>query len=380
MKRPADAARLLRESNPVADDAFAGAARDGLGRATFERIIDVSAEPAQATGRSPRRRRPLWLTAVAAAVAAVAVAAVVVPGALLNGADGPVAYAANVVKGVNSALSEADAGTFAQMTVTTILAPGSGGKTTTSTAEEWSYGDLWRSVTNSPAGHPVYDEGFSASRYTLVSYPRRTWARQPGLGRPAKPPLGTHGCGQVFAIGPLLFQPSLPGTGVSAKSGPARPFFARSLLTVARTLHAAVSCGTLDVAGRQLIDGIMAIKLSSGPNSPIAETIWVSPGSYLPVRVVIRSSPGHSLNLGNEIVLRQAADFTWLPPTLQNLAKLTVPIPAGFRHVTFGQATWPIRQQMPQGLLPVGASVPGPGYAGHPGKLRLRYRRGPTPK
>ena len=69
---------------------------------------------------------------------------------------------------------------------------------------------------------------------------------------------------------------------------------------MARTLHAAVSCGTLDVAGRQRIDGIMAIKLTSGPNSPIAETIWVSPGSYLPVRVVIRSSPGHSLNLGNE--------------------------------------------------------------------------------
>jgi hypothetical protein len=379
MKRPADAARLLRESNPVADDAFAGAAGDGLGRATFERIIDLSAEPAQATGRSPRRRRAFWLAAVAAAVAAIAVAAVVVPGALLNGAGGPVAYAANVVKGVNSALSEADAGTFAQMTVTTTVEiPGV--RTTTSTAEEWSYGDRWRSVTNSPAGHPVYDEGFSASRYTLVSYPRRTWARQPGLGRPAKPPLGTHGCGQVSATGPLLFQPSLPGTGVSAKSGPARPFSARSLLTVARTLHAAVSCGTLDVAGRQRIDGIMAIKLTSGRNSPIAETIWVSPGSYLPVRVVIRSSPGHSLNLGNEIVLRQAADFTWLPPTPQNLAKLTVPIPAGFRRVTFGQAAWPIRQQMPQGLLPVGASVPSPGYAGHPGKLRLRYRRGPAPK
>ena len=128
MKRPADAARLLRESNPVADDAFAGAAGDGLGRATFERIIDVSAEPAQATGRSPRLRRPLWLAAVAAAVAAVAVAAVVVPVALLNGAGGPVAYAANVVKGVNSALSEADAGTFAQMVVTTTLAPTGGSR------------------------------------------------------------------------------------------------------------------------------------------------------------------------------------------------------------------------------------------------------------
>jgi hypothetical protein len=41
-----------------------------------------------------------------------------------------------------------------------------------------------------------------------------------------------------------------------------------------------------------------------------------------------------------------------------------VPIPAGFRHVSYGQAAWPILQQMPQGLLPRGASRPGQGYGG----------------
>ena len=45
MKAPVDAARLLRESNPVPDDAFAGAAGDSLGRATFERITGRSPEP-----------------------------------------------------------------------------------------------------------------------------------------------------------------------------------------------------------------------------------------------------------------------------------------------------------------------------------------------
>ena len=356
MKATADAARLLRESNPVADDAFAGAAGDSLGRATFQRIIELSAGPARATGRAPRWRRPFWLAAVAAGVAVVAVAAVVVPGALLNGTEGPGVAAASVVKRVDSALSAADPATFAQMTVTTSVAPISGGKTTTTTAEEWSYGDRWRSVTNSLAGRPVYDEGFTASSYTLVSYPARTWARLSGLGRPGEPLSGPRGCGKGPAAGPVLFQPSLPQTGL-----PTKP-----LQTVTRVLRTAVSCGTLAVAGRQRVDGIEEIKLTSGWNTPISETVWVSPGTYLPVRVVLRSLPGRSLVLNNETVLRQTADFTWLPPTPQNLAKLIVPIPTGFRHVTFSQAVLPILRRMPRGLLPVGASAYGPGQAAKP--------------
>jgi hypothetical protein len=367
MKRAADAARMLRESNPVPDDAFAGAAGDSLGRATFDAIIDMSAEPAQTAGRSPGWRRPFWLAVVAAGVAVVAVAAAVLPGALLSGADGPVAYAANVVKGVNSALTKADSGTFAQMTVTTSVAPITAGnprahgKTTTTTAEEWSYGDRWRSVTNSAAGRPVYAEGFGPSGYTLVSYPRRTWARQAEAGRPAGSSFGAPGCDRMSAAGPVLFQPSLPATGLAA----------RSLLTVARTLRASVACGTLDVAARQRFDGVEAIKLTSGRKSIIAETVWVSAGTYLPMRVVIRSLPGRSLVIDKDVVLRQTADFTWLPPTTRNLARLTVPIPAGFRHVSYAQAVWPIAQQMPR-RLPLGAA--GLGYSGlHPGNL-LPYR------
>ena len=368
MKGAADATRRLRDSNPVADDAFAGAAGDSLGRATFERIIDLSPEPAQTAARAPRWRRPFWLAAAAAGVTAIAVAAVVVPGALLNGADGPVAYAASVVKGVNTALSKADSGTFAQMTVTTTVAPITGGdpviygKPTTTTAEEWSYGDRWRSVTNSASGHPVYGEGFGpSSGYTLVSYKRRTWARlAAGVGRPAGPPSGAHGCGPGPAAGPVLFQPTLPGTGLAAKSLP----------TVARTLRAAVSCGALDVAARQRFDGVEAIKLTGGRNSIITETIWVSAGTYLPMRVVIRSRPGRALVMNKDVVLQQTADFAWLPPTAQNLAKLTVPIPAGFRHVSYGRAAWPILHQLPPGLLPGGASRPGLGYGGrHPAKV-----------
>jgi hypothetical protein len=233
-----------------------------------------------------------------------------------------------VVKRVDSALSAATPA-IAQMTVTTRGAAIPGG---TTTAEEWSYSDQWRSVTNSPAGHPVYDEGSStASLYTLVSYQARTWARQPGSGRPAAPVSGPRSCEPVVAAHPSLFHPGLPGIDFSASSQPA---------TVARALRAAISCGTLAVAGRQRVDGIEAIELTSRPASLISETIWVSPGTYLPVCVVARSAPGTP-------VLWQTADITWLPPTAQNLARLTVPIPARFRQVPFAEAVGRTLLQIP---------------------------------
>jgi hypothetical protein len=309
MKDPVDAVRLLRESNPVPDDAFAGAAGDSLGRATFERIIiSHSAKQARATGRSLRRRRRLALRSAAAVTAAlaagaVALAVVVVPGARHGGTGGPVVDAAYVVERVDSALSAAGAAEIAQITVTTRGALRPGG---TTSAEEWSYGGQWRSVTYSPAGHLVYDEGFSSSSvYTLVSYLTQTWARGPGPGRPAALAPDQRGC-----------ESPLPATVIGA-------------------LRAAISCVTLTEAGRQRIDGIEAIELTSRPDSKISATAWVSPRTYLPVRIDIRPASGKSGPW-------QEADITWLPPTAQNLAnKLIVPIPRGFPRVPL-QAIRPV--------------------------------------
>jgi hypothetical protein len=73
MKAQAEAARLLRESNPVPDDVFAGAAGDSPGRATFERIISRPVQPPGVSGRSLRRgRRRLALRRPVAGVAAAA--------------------------------------------------------------------------------------------------------------------------------------------------------------------------------------------------------------------------------------------------------------------------------------------------------------------
>src|SRR5262249_42433658 len=146
--------------------------------------------------------------------------------------------------------------------------------------------------------------------------------RQPGPDRvPARPVPGPlfspRGCGPVTAAVPVLFRFGLPGIGSAARSLPA---------TVAQALRAAISCGTLAAAGRQRVDGVVAIKRVSRPGSRISETIWVSPGTYLPVRVVVRPARGTP-------ALEQTADIAWLPVTAQNLAKLTVPVPAGFRRV-----------------------------------------------
>jgi hypothetical protein len=334
MKSPVDAAWLLRESNPVPDDAFAGAAGDSLGRATFQRIIDGTLKPASATAYSRRRRRRrLALRSVAAAAAlasgAVALAAFVMLGAGHNGTAESAVDAAYVVKRVSNALSAAGPSAIAQMMVTTRSVAIPGG---TTTAEEWAYGDQWRSVTYSPVGYPVYDEGSSTSSvHTLVSYQTQEWARQPGLaGRPA-PASGPRNCKPVVAAVPSLFQSGLPGIDFAASS---------RLAAAARSLRTAISCGTLAVAGRQRVDGIEAIELISRAGSLISETIWVSAGTYLPVRVVVRSASGTPL-------LWQTADVTWLQPTAQNLARLTVPIPAGFRQVGFAEAAGSVLVQIP---------------------------------
>jgi hypothetical protein len=286
---------------------------------------DLQAPAGLTRGAAHRRRRWLALrpaaTAAAAVLAAgaVAVVAVVVPG---GGTRGRAIDTAYVVKRAESALSATGSGEIAQMTVTSSTGEVPGAPAAApATAEEWSYGGQWRAVAYSSAGHPVYDEGQdSSSVYTWVDYPIRTWQRQPVTAAGAALVPGSRGCQPVAAALPVLFQPGLPGPGFSASTGSA---------TVARALRAAISCGALTVAGRQRVGGIEAIELTSSPDSPVPETIWISPDTYLPVRVLTRptAKPGAPW---------QTADITWLSPTAQNLAKLTVPIPAGFHQLPPG--------------------------------------------
>jgi hypothetical protein len=319
--------------NAVVASAESHPAAGRLARRSFRSRRTVAGDP---RWRHPRVALG-WAAGVAAlAAGAVALVAVVLPGAGRDGTAGSAILAADVVKHVDRALSTAEPGEIAQMTVTTSSVVLSGGGTSpASTAEEWSFGDQWRAVTNLPSGNPDFDQGFGASGiYTVVSYLTRTWALQSGIGRPAAPVQlvpGARGCDAVAAALPSLFNLGPPGSANSASSLPT---------TVATALRIAVSCGILTDAGRQRVDGAEAIELTSRPDSPIPETIWVSPDSYLPVRVVTgppAAKPGPW----------QTADITWLPPTAQNLAKLTVPVPAGFRQVSLVVLFGPKAEQKP---------------------------------
>jgi hypothetical protein len=316
---------LAALDNVIDDDAALGRIYAGLGE-------NVPCAPPGRGAAAARRRLAVGSVAAVAAVlaaGAVGLATVGVPAAGPRGTERPAVNTAYVVRRVDSALSAADPGAIAQMTVTTQATATSGRRAGQATAEEWSYGDRWRSVTYSAAGHLRYDEGSSgASVDTVVSYQTRTWARQREAGRPAALAPGAGGCKPVAAALPLLLQPGLPAGGLSASWLPS---------TVAKDLRAAVSCGSLASAGTQRVDGIEAIKLTSSPDSMIPETIWVSPGTYLPVRVVIRPVPGTPGPT-------QSANITWLEPTAQNLAKLGVPVPTGFRRVPLAEAAASVSQ------------------------------------
>jgi hypothetical protein len=315
--------------------------REGMER--FTATLRAPAGLTRVVTRRRRRRRLVWRSAAgaAAALTAASVALVVV------GSNGPPVYA-DVAHRVDRALTAAEPGEIAEITVITKSGAGLAGPAATTTTQEWSYGAEWRSVTSSPPGHPVYDEGStSASVYTLVSYLKQMWARV-SWPQKATPLTGPHGCDVAVTALPLLFRFGLPGAGSFAGALPA---------TVVGDLRASIACEKLLVAGRQRLDGIETIELTSRPDGAVAETIWVSPGTNLPVRMVVRSLSGRE-------VVWQTADITWLRPTAANLAELTVPIPAGFRHIRLAGA-----------VLPIELLIPGSFGTGPNGLVRLPVAR-----
>jgi hypothetical protein len=290
--------------------------REGMARFT----ADLQAPAGMVRRAEQRRRRRLAQRSVvsvaALAACALVLVSVLLPGAHYNGTHRPLVDMAYVTKRVDGALRAAGPAAIAHMTVTTNALGG------TTTSEEWSYGDRWRSVVYSSARQPVFDEGGTPSTFTLVNYSARTWARARGVGGQAAPApaSGPSGClGAAVALS-FMFRPGMPAIGLPASSPPA---------SVVKLLRTAISCGTLTEAGHQRVDGIEATELTSSFRSLISETIWISPTTYLPVRVIIRSAPGSPVS-------QHTADITWLKPTAQNRAELTVPIPAGFRRVPFG--------------------------------------------
>lgn len=84
----------------------------------------------------------------------------------------------------------------------------------------------------------------------------------------------------------------------------------------------AVGSGSLTLVGKEVVDGKPTIHLRLNGSGAVPgfvkdafSDLWVSESSYLPVR--IGSGESHQ-------------DYSWLPPTPENLALLTVSVPAGY--------------------------------------------------
>jgi hypothetical protein len=264
-----------------------------------------------------RRRNAL---AVAATGAAAAVAGTAAGLALTAGSPGtaPIETTAYVVNRVSDALAATDAIGYS---TAQFSGPGAPRGDIGQTNDTWQFGERGRWLTVTAAGQPSVDLSWRpADRsfvFTRVDYQDRTWTR------------GTPQPGQVPP----------PTEGNNLCSGGSLDLFGNDSESAAdwrNIIETGLKCGAFTVAGRQWVDGVDAIKLASHTTGP-GSTIWVSPGSYLPVRLVTHLREvevGRGPNTA-PFNITLTIDFRWLPPTTANLAKLTAPIPDGFRKVAY---------------------------------------------
>jgi hypothetical protein len=257
------------------------------------------------------------------AVAAAGTAAIVAGGVAVAGAAGAfgsaspspaqATYTAYVVNHVERALTAPSQAKLVQSVRTTFPAGTAVQPTGVASMQVWSRpGSPWqagllqdlryhgrgRVSAFTASGRRVFDLGttlsYSSLASTTVDYLNRTWW-----------PAGISGL------------PPRPGPGPEASCGPQIEM--RVGTGWAEFIQIQLKCGEFTVAGREQVDGVNAIKIVSKQGT---DTFWVSPESYLPVRLIT--------SLGG---VRQRSDFQWLAPTPANLAPLEVAAPAGFKQV-----------------------------------------------
>jgi hypothetical protein len=103
-------------------------------------------------------------------------------------------------------------------------------------------------------------------------------------------------------------------------------------LVIVRTL----ACGGYKMAGYADIDGAVTVRITgsrvigagSSGESTNTVTLFVSPSTYLPVRITLSiASPGLHTSW-------TSVDIQWLPPTAANRARASVTVPCGFQQVS----------------------------------------------
>jgi hypothetical protein len=280
----------------------------------FTRDVRVPPGLALRACRHNRKRRKTLRVAVASgaatAVAASAVAIAGVAGAFGSAPTAPATQTtAYVLRRVDNALAPASVRDLIDVsrmvfppgvTEEPVIGGANGGNTTGGASSPWSvayilnwdYQGSQRYAAYSPSGQHVFDEAISivsgSATQTTVIYGSHTWWT---AAVPARQP-ASLGCTQG---------------SVELSNGPGNgwPAFIQSQL----------SCGAYSVAGRQVVDGIDAIKITGLAGRL---TLFVNPATYLPIQ----------LDMGPFGI-----SFKWLPATPANLAQLKVSVPAGYQQV-----------------------------------------------
>jgi hypothetical protein len=303
--------------------------REGLDRLTADARV-----PAGLAGRVLARRRARraagYATAVAAAAAVTAVVVVVATGGTAGPAatrtraaagpatSGPALATAYVVRRVESALANDDQ----VMRETQSVASSKAGAAffdgqLSDQSVTWAY--QGRNSTEIFGAHGRLQATMGTGivngrlRGVQVDYIRHEWELIPGmLSGPPVNACTTAGFGEATAD---------PGTNWP--------------LLIRRTL----ACGGYKVAGYATIDGAKTVKITGsrvlhvapGPagSITITDTLFVSPSTYLPVRITqSATAPGlHSLPNSDGI--------QWLPPTTANRARVSVTVPCGYQQISW---------------------------------------------
>jgi hypothetical protein len=245
-----------------------------------------------------RRRIPGAVAAVAVAAAAGTAVALIPSG---SAKPAPVAThtTAYIVSHVTRALDAMPVGTILATQRTPARGPIMDGWT--------DEGDRARHETFTRAGQLLSDDGISFSssaagvtRQVSVDYQNKTWWRSVG----------------PYVNGTPKFTKVWTCSNVGTDDIVGNPH------DMAAQLRKALACGDLKVVGSGTLDGVPGVELSGHFSNGVATlTYWVNATTYLPFRFTAKAAGTFEMNL------------QWLPPTAANLAKLNVPIPAGFTQV-----------------------------------------------
>jgi hypothetical protein len=250
------------------------------------------------------RRRIPGAVAVIAVAATAGIAAALIPSGPAKPAPVATQRTAYVVSHVTQALDAMPGNTILVMQMTTV--PASSGNN----IENWSdEGHQSRMESFTLAGRPISDNETSFSgpvtqltqTVIYVNYQTKTWWHSSRYYGNGSEPVTKWTC-RSATTDTIIGDPH----------------------EMAAQLHTLLSCGELRIVGSGTVNGVPAVKLSGDFQGGPAATYWVNATTYLPFRFTGPRGGGAPMLEWN---------LQWLPPTAANLAKLNVPIPAGFTQV-----------------------------------------------